>query len=143
MQLLFDLISLICLILTINNKSKSGYCKPPIPFSLSFTNIRGLRGNFSHVEFFLANSLPDILAICETNLDSSVSSLNFSVPGYLHLNRKDSLIYMHGLGVYVRVSLPASRELNLESSDESYICIRLSLLQPTGYLFFAYRSPSS
>ena len=50
---------------------------------------------------------------------------------------------MHGLGIYVRDSLPASRELNLESSDESYICLRLSLLQSTSYLFFVYRSPSS
>ena len=46
---------------------------------------------------------------------------------------------MHGLGIYVRDSLPASQELNLESSDESYICLRLSLLKSTGYLFFVYQ----
>ena len=104
-------------------------------FSLSFTIIRGLRGNFSHVESFLTNSSPDILAICKTNLDPSISSSDFGVPGHLSLNRKDSLIHMHGLCF--------SRELNLESSDESYICLRLSLLQSTSYLFFGYRTPSS
>ena len=43
----------------------------------------------------------------------------------------------------VLVSIPASRELNLECSDESYICLSLLLLQSTSYLFFVYRSRSS
>ena len=142
-QCSLDFLKYKCLTMTIQNKSKSGYHKPPKPFSLSFTNIRGLRCNFSHVESFLCNSLPDVLAICETNLNPSISSSDFSVPGYLPLNRKDSSIHMHGLGIFVRDTLPISRELNLESSDESYICLRQSLLQSTSYLFFVYRSPSS
>ena len=126
-QCSLDRFSLICLITTIKNKSKSGSGKPPMPFLLFFTNIRCLRGNFSHVESFLTNLSLDVLAICETNLDSSISSSYFDVPGYLPLNRKDSSIHMHGYGIYARDSLSASRELNLEFSDESYTCLRLSL----------------
>ena len=57
---------------------------------LSFTNIRGLRSNFVDCESFLESNSPDILALCETNLDDSIDSGNFSVTGYLPLIRKDS-----------------------------------------------------
>ena len=36
---------------------------------LSFTNIRGLRSNFVDCESFLESNSPDILALCEINLD--------------------------------------------------------------------------
>ena len=52
---------------------------------LSFTNIRGLRSNFVDCESFLESNSPDILALCETNLDDSIDSGNFSVTGYLPL----------------------------------------------------------
>ena len=44
---------------------------------LSFTNIRGLRSNFVDCESFLESNSPDILALCETNLDDSIDSDNF------------------------------------------------------------------
>ena len=49
---------------------------------LRFTNIRGLRSNFVDWESFLDSNSPDILALCETNLDDSVESGNSSVRGY-------------------------------------------------------------
>ena len=52
---------------------------------LSFTNIRGLRSNFSDCEFFLESKSPDILTLCETNLDDSTDSSNLSVRCYLLL----------------------------------------------------------
>ena len=52
---------------------------------LSFTNIGGLRSNFVDCESFLESNSPDILALCETNLDDSIDSGNFSVRGYLPL----------------------------------------------------------
>ena len=62
---------------------------------LSFTNIQGLCLNFvEHESFFELNSL-GILALCETNLDDSIDSGNFSVRDYLPLIRKIVLlIYM-------------------------------------------------
>ena len=69
---------------------------------LSFTNIRGLYLNFVECESFFESNSPDILALCEANLDDSINSGNFSVMGYLPLIWKDSIIHMHGLVVYVK-----------------------------------------
>ena len=52
---------------------------------LSFTNIQDLRLNFVDCESFLESNSPDILALCETNLDDSIDSGHFSVRGYLPL----------------------------------------------------------
>ena len=72
---------------------------------LSFTHIRGLRSNFVECESFLESNSPNILALCETNLDDSIDSGNFSVRGYLPLIRKDSTTPMDGLAVYVKEGL--------------------------------------
>ena len=110
---------------------------------LSFTNVRGLRSNFADCESFLESNSPDILAMCETNLDDSIDSGNFSVRGYLPLIRKDSITHMHGLPVCVKEGLPFARDLSLENSADSYLCFRQALLHSVSYFFFLYRSPSS
>ena len=109
---------------------------------LSFTNIRGLRSNFVDCESFLESNSPDIFALCETNLDDSIGSGNFSVRGYLPLIRKDSSTHMHGLAVSVKEGLPFARDLSLENSADSYLCFRLALLHSVSYFFFLYRSPT-
>ena len=73
---------------------------------LCFTNIRGLRSNSVDCESFLQSNSPDILALCETNLDDSIDSGNFFVRGYLPLIRKDFSTHMHGLTVYRKERLP-------------------------------------
>ena len=52
---------------------------------LTFTNIQGLHSNFDECESFLESNSPDILTLCETNLDDSIDSGNFSVPSYCPL----------------------------------------------------------
>ena len=57
----------------IMNISSKG-CKPDNfelhnSLKLSFTNIQGLRSNFTECESFLESNSSDILALCETNLD--------------------------------------------------------------------------
>ena len=97
---------------------------------LSFTNIPGLSSNFVDCQSFLESNSPDILALCETNLDDSiVSQLPFT--------------HMHGLAVYVKEGLPFARDLSLENSADSYLCFQLALLHSVSYLFFLDRSPSS
>ena len=110
---------------------------------LSFPNIRGLRSNFLDCESFLESNSPDILALCETNLDDSINSGNFSMRRYLPLIRKDSSTPMHRLVVYVKEGLPFARDLSLENSVDSYLCFRLALLYSVSYFFFLYRSASS
>ena len=82
-------------------------CKPDnlelhSSLKLRFTNIWGLCSNFVDCKSFLESNSPDILALCETNLDDSIDSGNFSVRGYLPLIWKDSSTHMLGLAVYVK-----------------------------------------
>ena len=108
---------------------------------LSFTNIRGLLSNFVDCESFLESNSPAILALCETNLDDSIDSGNFSVRGYLPLIRKDSSTHMHGLTVFVKEGLSFAWDLSLENYEDSYLCFRLALLHSVSYFFFLYQSP--
>ena len=78
-------------------------------------NIQGLRSK-------LEPNSPDVIGLCETNLDDSTDSSNFSVRGYLLLIRKDSSTHMYGLVVYVKEGLPFAQDLSLENSADSYLC---------------------
>ena len=117
--------------------------EPHNSLQLSFTNIRSLRSNFVDCESFLELNSPDILVLCETNLDDSIDFGNFSVKGYLPLIRKDSFTHMYGLATYVTEGLPFARDLSLEISVDFYLCFRLALLHSVSYFFFLYRSTSS
>ena len=110
---------------------------------LSFTNIWGLYFDFVDCESFLQSNLPDIIALCETNLDDSIDCGNFSVRGYLPLIWKDLSTHMHGLTVYVKDGLPFAQDLSPENSADSYLCFRLAFFQSMSYFFFLYQSPSS
>ena len=110
----------------------SKLCKPDnfelhSSLKLSFTYIWGLHSNFVDCESFLESNSPDILP-CETNLDDSIDSGNFSVRGYLPLIRKDSSTHMHGLTVYMKEGLPLAWNLYLENSADSYLCFQMALL---------------
>ena len=77
--------------MTILSKAcKPGNFESHNSLKLSFMNIQGLRSNFVDCKSFLESSSPDVLALCETNLDDSVDSGNFCVRSYLPLIRKDS-----------------------------------------------------
>ena len=71
-------------------------CKPDnfvlhYSLKLSFMSIQG-RFNFVGYESFLKSNSHDILAECETNLDDSIGSGNFSVRGYLPLTERILLL---------------------------------------------------
>ena len=53
--------------------------------TLSFRNIRGIRSNNDDCKYFLESNSPDILALCDINLNDSIDSGNFSVRAYLPL----------------------------------------------------------
>ena len=119
------------------NKSKSDKSKSPPPHTVCYTNVRGLRGNFTDLEAFMHKNKPDIFALCETNL---------------HDNTQDCLATCQSiartLGIcMVSVCMPrAIFQLLanlLEEDNESYMCFRLALLHSTTYIFFLYRLPSS
>ena len=102
---------------------------------LSFMNIRGLHSNFVDWKSFLESNSLDILVLCETNLDDSIGSGNFSVRGNLPLIQRDSSTHMHGLTVYIKEGLPFAQDLSLENSADSYLCFWLALLHSVSYFF--------
>ena len=57
--------------------------EPHNSLKLSFVNISDLPSNFVEYESFLESNSPDIFPLCETNLDDSTDSGNFSVRGHL------------------------------------------------------------
>ena len=71
---------------------------------------------------FIESNSPDIVALCETNLDDSIDTGSFSVTVYPSLIQKDSSTQMHILAVYVKEGLPFARDLSLENSADSYLC---------------------
>ena len=86
---------------------------------------------------------PDILALCETNLDESIDCGNFSVRGYLPLIRKGYGTCMHGLAVYMKEGLPFAWDLSVGNSADSYLSFPLVLFHSVSYFFFLSRSPLS
>ena len=78
---------------------------------------------------FLESNSPDILVLCEINLDDSIDSGNFYVRGYLLFIRKDSSTRMYGLAFYVKEGLPFAHGLSLENSADSYVFDWLYLTQ--------------
>ena len=130
--------------MTILSKS----CKPDTyeshnSLKLSFTNIWSLLWNFVDCESFLESNSPEILALCQTNLDDSIDPGSFSVRGYLPLIQNDSSTHIHDLAVYVKEGLIFGRDLSLENSADSYLCFWLALLHSVSYFFYLYWSPSS
>ena len=111
---------------------------------LTFTNIQGLHSNFVDCEYFLDSNSPDILALCEINLDDSINFGNFSVRDYLPLIRKDSSTTMHGVAGYEKEGLPFAQDLSLENSADSYLfstgftSLSALLLFPLSITFFVF-----
>ena len=83
--------------------------------------ILGFCSNFVDCRSFLESNFPDILTLCETNLDDSIDSGNYSVRSYLPLIRKDSSTHIHGLAVYVKEGLSFAWDSSLENSGDSYL----------------------
>ena len=97
---------------------------------LRFTNIRGLRSSFIDCESFLESSIPDILFLCETNLDDSTYS------GKYPLIRKNSITHMHGIAVNLMEN-SLLHGTYIQKTADSYLCFRLVLLHSVSYFFFS------
>ena len=100
---------------------KSDNFEPHNSVKPSFINIWGLCSNFFECGSFLGSNSPDILTLCETNLNDSIDSGNFSVRGYLPLIWRDSITHMHCLTVYMKKGFPFAWDLSLENSVDSYL----------------------
>ena len=88
---------------------------------LSFTNIQVVCSSYVHFESFFKSNSPDILPLCETNLEHSIDSRNFYERCYLPLIQKYSVTWMHRPRidhlVYVKKVLPFVQDLSIENSE--------------------------
>ena len=98
----FDLFLTQWIMAILSKRCKPDNFEPNKSLKLSLKNIREIRSSFVESESFLESNSPDILALCNTNLDDSFDSGNFSVRVYLSLIQKDSITHMHGLVVYLK-----------------------------------------
>ena len=107
---------------------------------LSITNIPGLCSNFVDCESFLASNSPDILALCETNLDDSIDSGNFSATVYLPLIWKDSTTHMHGHVGYMKKGFLLHEKLCgfLLMFSTGFTSLSILLLFPLLIIFFVF-----
>ena len=131
----FNLLLIQWIMAILPKRCKPDNFEPHNSVKLSFTNIWGLCSNFVEYESFLESNSTDILALCDTHLDNSIDSGNFSVRVYLPSIQKDSLTHMRGLAVYVKEGLPFIRHLFPENSTDSYLCFWLALLHSVSYFF--------
>ena len=119
----------------------SKQCKPDNfesynTLKLRFMNIWELCSDFVECESVLGSNSPNIIALCETNLDHLIDSGNFPLRGYLPLIWKDSIAHIHGLAVYVKEGLSFAEELSLENSANSNLCFLLALHHSVSYFCF-------
>ena len=102
----------------------------------SFTNIQGLLSNFIDYKSFLELNSPDILALCETNLDDSTDSGNFPVICYLPLFRKILVFICMVLQFILKKDSFCMGLISLENSADSCLCFRLALFHTVPYFYF-------
>ena len=104
----------------------------------SFTNIGVLHSIFVDCKLFLESNSPDILALCETNLNGSIDSGKLFVRGNLPLFWNDSTTHVLGLAVYVKEGLPFTWDL----LQILIFLTGFTSLSSVSYYSFVYQSPS-
>ena len=87
----------------------------------SFTKIQGLCSYFVDCESFPESNSPDIVTLCETNMDDSIDSGNVSVRGYLPLIQNDSTTHMYGRAVSLKEEFLFAWDLSIENSVNPYL----------------------
>ena len=82
---------------------------------------------------------PDILALCDTNVDDSIDSGSFLVSNYLLLIRKDSIT--HNAWSCSLCERRTSFYMERISRKLGGFLLMLALLYSVSYFFFLYQSP--
>ena len=111
----------------------------PDCFSIDFSNIRGLRSNFSSVEHHLLSSSPDILLLSETQLSANVSSDLFKINNY---NLFPRFRRKGGVCAYCASNVPVTRLVDLESPSFDVIWLKILLDTKCIFICFLYFSPN-
>ena len=82
--------------------------------NVSFTDVCGICSDFVVSETFLELNCHGILALCETNLNHSFDSNNFSLKGNPWI-LKDYITHMNGLAVFLRKGMHSACDSSLKT----------------------------
>ena len=107
----------------------------PAPFTIHFTNIRGISSNLSSVEQHLSSSLPNILLLSETQVAHDASNDSFQISHYNLISR---FRFKGGVCAYYNINTPVARLMNLESPNFDAIWLKICLPTTTIILCFCY-----
>lgn len=96
----------ICVQTKTNRKHKSNptETKVYIKFSISYTNVRGLRSSFQKIEYHLQGVKHGLMFLPETDPSLSIPVQEFTVPCYSPLMAKHESWNRHGLDAYIKDS---------------------------------------
>ena len=115
-------------------------------YSVSYTNIRGLRANLPEVATHAQDERPDLFFMSETLMKTPGKSEDTqSEPGKNDLPSLDGYSephvkqHGHGLAAYIKEGFPCSRFEKFEHTDAPYMCFRISLVHSTSFIFTLYR----
>ena len=112
----------------------------PAPFSIHFTNIRGLNSNFASVEHHLGSHLPTILLLSETQLSDAASTNPFLIS---HYNLYSNFRFKGGVCAYCNTNTPIARLDKFDCPLYDTIWLKIILPSTTIFLCFCYCSPNS
>ena len=115
-------------------------------YSVSYTNIRGLRGNLPEVATHALEEKPDLFFMSETLVKTSgkleepqIEVNKNDLPSLVGYSDPHVKQQGHGLAAYVKEGFPCSRFAKYEHADAPYMCFRVSLVHSTSFIFALYR----
>ena len=100
----------------------------PASFSIHYSNIRGLRSNFSSVEYHLASFSRSLLLLSRTKLSGNVSPVTFNISYY---NLYSRFCLNGGVRAYCNINMPISKLMDLEFNNFDVLWLKICLLTIT------------
>ena len=106
----------------------------------SYYNINSLRNKFFEIKDLASKSLPDILTLAETKIDSEFKDAEFILDGYYRPQRKDFSSNSGGLIQYVRNGIIYSPKPEFELNNFESISTELTFNKQKWLLLSFYRT---
>ena len=120
--------------------SDSSICSahPPRLLKILYTNCRSLPPNLDSLRAYAASHTPDIIALCETWIDDTISDFEIFIPEYFVIRRDRN---RHGGGVllYIKENIPITNVTRHATIELLFIEVSLKHCSLSIGLF--YRPP--
>ena len=107
---------------------------------IGYYNINSLRNKFADIKEIVSKSMPDILVIAETKLDSSFPNKQFVLKNYYEPIRRDTSAHSGGLIEYVRNGIIRKSLTNLELKTFESIASEITICKNKWFVLSFYRT---